>query len=57
MRDRAKRATILIGNPEVYGFQIPDDSYRVSQASAAKAILEAPFSHYVFYGKPESKRK
>lgn len=35
---KAKRATILIGDIEVEGFQMPDGSYRMSQSSAAAAV-------------------
>ncbi|MEM1309856.1 MAG: hypothetical protein AAGF98_10280 [Cyanobacteria bacterium P01_H01_bin.153] len=38
MSDKAKRQIILIGDLEIEGFQMPDGSYRMSQASAAKAV-------------------
>jgi hypothetical protein len=36
--DKAKRATVLIGDLEVDGFQMPDGSYRMSQAGTAEAV-------------------
>ncbi|MDY7014099.1 MAG: hypothetical protein SVX43_10985 [Cyanobacteriota bacterium] len=39
---QATRATVTIGSIEVDGFQLPDGTYRMSQAQAAEAIEEPP---------------
>jgi hypothetical protein len=36
--DKAQRATVQIGSLSVYGFQMPDGSYRMSQTQAAEAV-------------------
>ncbi|QQE67734.1 hypothetical protein GFS31_44470 (plasmid) [Leptolyngbya sp. BL0902] len=36
--DKAQRATVQIGPLSVDGFQMPDGSYRMSQAGAAEAV-------------------
>lgn len=36
--DRARRTAVQIGDLEIEGFQMPDGSYRMSQASAAAAV-------------------
>ena len=40
--DSNKAATIQLGDLTIDGFMLPDGSYRMSQAGAAKAIDEAP---------------
>lgn len=40
--DKAKRAPVTIGPLEVEGFQMPDGSYRMSQAQAAECIGTTP---------------
>jgi hypothetical protein len=36
--DKAKRATVAIGPRSVYGFQMPDGSYRMSITGAAESV-------------------
>jgi len=36
--DKASKATIMIGNLEVEGFQMPDGSYALNQTQAAEAV-------------------
>ncbi len=38
MTDKAQRETIFVGSLEIEGFQMPDGSYRMSQAQAAECI-------------------
>ena len=40
--DKAKRVMVAIGPSSVEGFQMPDGSYRMSQAGAATTIDESP---------------
>ena len=40
--DKAKRATVAISPSSVEGFQMPDGSYRMSQAGAVTTINESP---------------
>jgi hypothetical protein len=40
--DKAQRATVQIGTLSVDGFQMPDGSYRMSQAGAAECIGTTP---------------
>ncbi len=53
--DKAKRATVQIGPLSVDGFQMPDGSYRMSQAGAAKAISESPVYALRFLASKDSK--
>ncbi len=50
MSDKAKQATISLGELEVDGFQMPDGSYRMSQAQATQAIEEPPVYALRFLG-------
>jgi hypothetical protein len=53
--DKAQRATVQIGPLSVDGFQMPDGSYRMSQAGAAKAISESPVYALRFLTSKDSK--
>jgi hypothetical protein len=53
--DKAKRETVSIGGQEVDGFQMPDGSYRMSQAGAAGAISESPVYALRFLASKDSK--
>lgn len=55
MTDKAKRATIRIGNFEFEGFQMPDGGYRMSQANAADAIEDPPVYALRFIRSKDSK--
>lgn len=48
--DKAKRATVLIGDLEVDGFQMPDGSYRMSQTQAAECIGKPEINARRFLG-------
>ena len=53
--DKAKRATVAIGLLSVDGFQMPDGSYRMSQAGAATTINESPVYALCFLASRDSK--
>ena len=53
--DKAKRTTVAIGSLPVDGFQMPDGSYRMSQAGAAMAINESPVYALRFLASRDSK--
>ncbi len=44
MTDKAKQAPVSIGGIELSGFQMPDGSYRMSQAQAAECVNATPMS-------------
>jgi hypothetical protein len=52
---KATRSTITLGTIELDGFMLPDGSYRMSQASAAAAIEEAPVYALHFLQSRDSK--
>lgn len=52
---KATRAAIQIGELNVDGFMLPDGTYRMSQAGAAKAIEEAPVYALRFLASKDSK--
>ena len=52
---KAKRATVTIAPLSVDGFQMPDGSYRMSQAGAATTINESPVYELRFLTSRESK--
>ena len=53
--DKAKRTTVEIGSSSVEGFQMPDGSYRMSQAGAATTINESPVYALRFLALRDSK--
>jgi hypothetical protein len=53
--DKAQRATVQIGPLSVDGFQMPDGSYRMSQAGAATAINDSPVYALRFLTSRDSK--
>lgn len=53
--DKAKRRPVNIGNIGVQGYQMPDGSYRMSQANAADAIEEPPVYALRFLQSKDSK--
>jgi hypothetical protein len=53
--NKAKRTTVAIGSLPVDGFQMPDGSYRMSQAGAATAINESPVYALRFLASRDSK--
>lgn len=53
--DKAKRTTVAIGPSSVEGFQMPDGSYRMSQAGAATTINESPVYALRFLASRDSK--
>lgn len=55
MSDKATRATVEIGPLSVDGFQMPDGTYRMSQAQAAELIKEAPVYALRFLASRDSK--
>jgi hypothetical protein len=52
---KASRTEIQIGPLVVDGFKLPDGSYRMSQASAARAVDESPVYALRFLSSKDSK--
>ncbi|MEO1211509.1 MAG: hypothetical protein AAFX78_18505, partial [Cyanobacteria bacterium J06638_20] len=55
MTDKAVRAPVQIGGGDMEGYQMPDGSYRMSQASAADAIGDSPVYALRFLQSKDSK--
>jgi hypothetical protein len=53
--NKARRAEVAIGPSSVDGFQMPDGSYRMSQAGAATTINESPVYALRFLASRDSK--
>jgi hypothetical protein len=55
MSEKARRHIVEIGREAVDGFQMPDGTYRMSQASAASSIEESPVYALRFLSSRDSK--
>ncbi|MEM9769990.1 MAG: hypothetical protein AAF889_00040 [Cyanobacteria bacterium P01_D01_bin.73] len=49
--EKAKRATIQLGDRELEVFQLPDGSYRLSQSQVAEAVEKPEANFPDFLGK------